>query len=146
MAAEHAASSAVSRWLGASFQAAAAHSGDARPVLVGLPPGARHELGALAFATAARRGGLAVDYLGADLPAAEWVRAARATNAAAAVIAVPTADDVIPARRVAAALHRRLPALVVLFGGSGSSGMARASVLSHGIAAGVSELRSRLEV
>ena len=37
-------------------------------VVVGLPPGGRHELGALAFAVAARRAGLAVTYLGADLP------------------------------------------------------------------------------
>jgi MerR family transcriptional regulator, light-induced transcriptional regulator len=45
-------------------------------VLVGLPPGSRHELGALAFATAARRAGLAVLYLGRDLRIDDWVRAA----------------------------------------------------------------------
>ena len=93
VAAEHAASAAVARWIGAAYDAAGTNRLDARPVLVGLPPGARHELAALAFATAARRAGLTVHYLGADLPATEWMRAARSTDASVAVIGVPTTAD-----------------------------------------------------
>ena len=99
------------------------------PILVGLPAAARHELAALAFATAARRAGLTVQYIGADVPAAEWVRAARATNASAAVIGVPTATDAPPARAVVASLRRALPDLLVTLGGDGARGMRRQSIL-----------------
>ena len=58
-------------------------------VLVGLPPGARHELGALAFAVAARRAGLPTLYLGPDLPVADWVAPARRIGPMAAVIGAP---------------------------------------------------------
>ena len=144
VAAEHEASAAVARWLGAAYEAAATGTDDAPTVLVGLPPGARHELGALGFATAARRAGLRVHYLGADLPASEWVRAARATGADAAVIGVPTADDAAAARRVAGAVRRAHRAIQVFFGGAGSDAMARASVLANGPAEAAASLRSRL--
>ena len=117
---------------------------DARPVLVGLPPGARHELAALAFATAARRAGMTVHYLGADLPAAEWMRAARSTDAAVAVIGVPTSADADAARAVARSLRRGVPGLVVAFGGDGAIGMRPGSVLPDGLPNAVSDLQSRL--
>ena len=91
VAAEHAASAAVHRRLSALFEAAAVTS-DAR-LIVGLPPGARHELGALAFAVAVRRLGVGVLYLGADVPIASWARAARLEPARVAVIAVVQATD-----------------------------------------------------
>ncbi len=47
-------------------------------VVVGLPAGARHDLGVLAFAMAARRAGLNTAYLGPDLPAAHWLAALQA--------------------------------------------------------------------
>jgi len=84
---------------------------------VGLPPGARHELGALAFATAARRAGLPILYLGADLPIRDWLAAAARTRAQAAVIGVVTASDREPAKRVAAELLAAGPRLVVAYGG-----------------------------
>lgn len=143
VAGEHAASAAVGRWLAAAYEAAGSPSAEPRPVLIGLPPGARHELGALAFATTARRGGIAVAYLGADLPAADWVAAARTTGARAAVMAVPTADDVPSARRVAGALGRADPNLPVFFGGAGSVTMRRSSVLPEHLADAASELRAR---
>jgi DNA-binding transcriptional MerR regulator/methylmalonyl-CoA mutase cobalamin-binding subunit len=146
VAAEHAASAAVQRWLSAAYEAASASRGATQPVLVGLPPGARHELGALAFATAARRSGVTVHYVGADLPATDWVAAARATDAAAAVIGVPTAADATAARRVASALRRADGDLQVFFGGAGSDGMPRAFVLAHGPAEAASALRSRLRL
>ena len=86
VAAEHAASHAVLRRLSAAFQAAGGATLAAGSVLVGLPPGARHELGALAFAVAARRAGIPVLYLGPDLPVADWVGTASRTQARAAVI------------------------------------------------------------
>ena len=144
VAAEHAASAAVARWIGTAYDAAGTNRDDDRPVLVGLPPGARHELAALAFATAARRAGLTVQYLGADLPAGEWMLAARSTNAAIAVIGVPTAADADAARAVARSLRRGIPDLVVAFGGDGAAVMQRQSVLAEGLPNAVRDLQSRL--
>ncbi len=76
VAAEHAASAAVHRRLSALYEAAASVSDPL--VVVGLPPGSRHELGALAFAVAVRRLGVGVLYLGADVPVASWVHVMRA--------------------------------------------------------------------
>jgi hypothetical protein len=144
VAAEHAASAAVARWIGAAYDAAGSTRLDARPVLVGLPPGARHELAALAFATAARRAGVTVHYLGADLPAGEWMRAAQSTNAAVAVIGVPTAADADAARAVARSLRRSVPGLAVAFGGDGAAVMRRQSVLAEGLPNAVRDLQTRL--
>ena len=52
VAAEHAASHAVWRRLAIAYQATARPSPEAGVVLVGLPPGSRHELGALMFSVA----------------------------------------------------------------------------------------------
>jgi methylmalonyl-CoA mutase cobalamin-binding subunit len=145
VAAEHAASAAVARWLGTAFEAAATSRPDAHPILVGLPPGARHELGALAFATACRRAGLAVRYLGADLPAAEWARAARDTDAATAVIGVPTAADADAARAVAKALRRASPGLLVAYGGRGAAGIRGATVLPEALTDALATIRSTSE-
>ena len=120
VAAEHAASHAVQRRLASAFQAAGAPVAWRGTVLVGLPPGARHELGALAFGVAARRAGLPVLYLGPDLPVADWVRTAAGTGAAAAVIGAISTDDAAPAAAVADALAAAVPDLVVAFGGRGA--------------------------
>ena len=114
---EHAASHAVLRRLGAAFQAAGRPGPADGAVLVGMPPTVRHELGALAFATAARRAGVPVIYLGPDLPVDEWVATAERTRARAAVIGVVTELDIDPAIEVAAALRATQPALAILFGG-----------------------------
>jgi methanogenic corrinoid protein MtbC1 len=117
VAGEHAASHAVLRRLSAAYQAAGRPSDGPGAVLVGLPPGARHELGGLAFATAARRAGLPIVYLGADLPIRDWLAAATRKRARAAVIGVVTASDREPAERVASELLAVDPGLVVAFGG-----------------------------
>ncbi len=91
VAAEHAASAAVARRLAATFQAAGV-PGQTR-VVVGLPPGARHELGALAFAVALRRRGVGVLYLGSDVTVDGWVDAVTRTRAKAAVIGTVVAAD-----------------------------------------------------
>ena len=117
VAGEHLASGAVLRRLGLALEAAGPGdpAASARRVIVGLPPGGRHELGALAFAVAARRAGLAVAYLGADLPVADWVSAAE--GAAAAVIGVVTARDRRASLEVARGLRAAHPDLVITFGG-----------------------------
>jgi DNA-binding transcriptional MerR regulator/methylmalonyl-CoA mutase cobalamin-binding subunit len=117
VAAEHSAASAVARRLGAAFLAAGRPSVEERVVLVGLPPASHHELGALAFATALRRTGTAVRYLGADLPVPDWIEAATKTRAQAAVIGVVTPRDAASAARVAGELHIAHPRLLLAFGG-----------------------------
>ena len=118
VAAEHAAAAAVQRRLGAAFMAAGRPTHEAGAVLVGMPPGSRHELGALAFATAARRAGVPVRYLGADLPVENWIEAAVLTSASAAVIGAVVPADTGPAQRVARGLLAARPEMLVAFGGS----------------------------
>src|SRR4051812_27906638 len=118
VAAEHAASGAVARRLSGAYQAAA---GDSRTkVLVGLPPGSRHELGALAFAVALRRRGVGVMYLGPDVPVDSWVDVARRTKARAAVVGVVTEADRGPAAAVIDAL-RAVPVATVAIGGAAAA-------------------------
>jgi DNA-binding transcriptional MerR regulator/methylmalonyl-CoA mutase cobalamin-binding subunit len=118
VAGEHLASHAMLRRLAAAYQAAAAdYAGTDGPILVGLPPGARHELGGLIFATAARRAGLPVVYLGPDLPVTDWLAAVDRSSARAVVIGAVTQDDAASARALALELRRRQPGLVIAFGG-----------------------------
>jgi methanogenic corrinoid protein MtbC1 len=132
VAGEHAASQAVLRRFAAAFQAAGRQLPTEGAALVGLPPGSHHEIGALAFAIAARRAGLPVVYLGPDLPAADWVATAVRLRAHAAVIGCPTAADVGPAVEVATTLVAdrpelvaERPELVVAFGGRAGETAAR---------------------
>ncbi len=118
--AEHAASYAVLRRLSAAFEAAGS-SARGRPVLVGLPSGSRHEIGSLAFATATRRRGIGVVYLGADVPRDGWVEAVGATTARAVVIGIPTATDRAPAEDVARAVLQLGGGLIVAVGGPGAA-------------------------
>lgn len=117
VAGEHLASHAVGRRLASAFDAAASARGQAR-VLMGLPPGCHHELGLLAFAVAARRHGLDVDYLGADVPVPDWVTASAASTISAVALAIPAERDVGPATEVVEALSREYPKLVIAAGGA----------------------------
>jgi methanogenic corrinoid protein MtbC1 len=117
---EHLASAAMLRRLAASFDAAARTSSD-EPVVVGLPPGSRHELGALAFAVSLRRRGASVLYLGADVPIASWVHAVTSRSARGVVIGVVMPDDVPPASELVAALVRQHPGLTIALGGSSAT-------------------------
>lgn len=115
VAAEHAASAAVYRRLAALYEAAAV---DTEPsVVVGLPPGARHELGALAFAVAVRRRGVGVLYLGADVPEASWLHVIGQQHSRVAVIAVVQKADRAAALRVARALAGAGASPVLAVGG-----------------------------
>lgn len=115
VAAEHAATAALLRRLSALYEAAAA-PGEAR-VVVGLPPGARHELGALAFAVAVRRMGVEVLYLGPDVPVGSWVRVMRQSRRRLAVIGVVTREDQPVALEVVRALRVESPDTIVALGG-----------------------------
>lgn len=123
VAAEHAASAAIHRRLSALYEAAATL--DEPLVVIGLPPGSRHELGALAFAVALRRRGVGVLYLGPDVPVASWVHVIEQNRARVAVMSVAQEVDRISALEVATALEDigSKPALAV---GGGSSDWAGA--------------------
>lgn len=123
VAAEHAASAAIMRRLSTAFEAAGL-AGRGPLVIVGMPPGARHELGALAFATALRRRGVPVIYLGPDVPIGSWVHAVTAANAAGAVIGVVRADDAPSAGRVADAINAAGTGVRVAVGGSAADQVA----------------------
>jgi DNA-binding transcriptional MerR regulator/methylmalonyl-CoA mutase cobalamin-binding subunit len=147
VAGEHVASQAVLRRLAMAYEAAGA-PGASRPVLVGLGPGARHELGAVAFATAARRAGLPVLYLGPDLPAESWTSAAVGRDARAAVLGVPTRADVARARDVLSELRLARPEMLLAVGGAQARQAARddaALELPQGLADSVRDLRTELE-
>jgi len=123
VAGEHAASNAVHRRLSAAFDAAGSRS-RGPSVVVGLPPGSQHDLGALAFSTALRRRGLDVLHLGADVPVTSWENAVRSRHARAAVLSVPTEDDRPSAVAVVEGLLGQTPATLVYAGGSASTDLA----------------------
>jgi DNA-binding transcriptional MerR regulator/methylmalonyl-CoA mutase cobalamin-binding subunit len=116
VAGEHLVSHAVERRLAAAYEAAA-HNPVGGPIVVGLPPDAHHELGILAFATAARRAGLKVTYLGADLPAADWPGAAAGQSARYAVLALSRAGDLPALTEVISALRAADPQAGIAVGG-----------------------------
>lgn len=116
VAGEHLASQAVRRRLARAFDAAGSRlRGPA--VVVGLPAGSRHELGALTFAVVARRRGLDVHYLGEDLPTASWVAAVAGRHVDAVVLSVVMAEDRAPALGAARALRAEHPDLLLAAGG-----------------------------
>ena len=92
VAQEHFISAGVMRRLAASFDAAG-HARGGRHVIIGLAPGAIHEIATLAFATMLRRAGLRVTYLGPDLPVPSWVQAVGTTHPDAVVIGAPRTAD-----------------------------------------------------
>ncbi len=116
VAAEHLASSAVQRRLAALFDFAGA-PGAGRLVVVGLPPGSRHEIGTMAFAVALRRRGVHVLYLGPDVPVESWVQVVSEPTAVAVVIGVPRAADVDAVRGVVEAIADARADLLIAVGG-----------------------------
>ncbi|MEO7117929.1 MAG: hypothetical protein ABIZ34_03035, partial [Candidatus Limnocylindrales bacterium] len=132
VAAEHTASSAVHRRLAAAFEAAGRPGRGPGAILIGMPPHARHELGALAFAIAVRRTGLPVIYFGPDLPEADWVAAAVRTRARAAVIGSVIESDIAGAAGAASAIRVAVPGILVAFGGQTASDAAAETVFAAG--------------
>lgn len=116
VAGEHLVAGAVERRLSAAYDAAGDNGAGPR-VLIGLPPGARHELGLLAFAAAARRAGLSTTWLGADVPVADWATAVAARSADCVVLAAPSDDDVSSLSETVAAISAGRPGVLVAVGG-----------------------------
>ncbi len=114
--AEHAASETVRRRLARFFDAAGLGGRPPR-VIVGLPPDGHHEIGAFAFAVAARRAGLDVLYLGANVPVESWLRTVRETTAPIVVLGVVTPTDVAAAGAVVDALSVSARPPICLVGG-----------------------------
>jgi methylmalonyl-CoA mutase cobalamin-binding subunit len=120
-------------------------------LLTGVPAGCHHELGILAYATAARRRGMAVLHLGPDLPARDWFVAVQRHQPDAVVIAVPTAADIRPAAGLLKGLaaHR---VLIAVGGRYQDDAVAAANLsnnqaviaLGHSIGGGAAKLGDRL--
>ena len=146
VAGEHLVSYAVQRRLAAAYEAASSRV-EGPTLLVGLPPGARHELGLLAFAVAARRAGFATVYVGADLPAEDWVRAVEARRAAGMVMAVPRDVDAETAQEIVDLVDAAHPEIVIGLGGSRQDDISgRVVHLGHSITVAVGEISRRLRV
>ena len=104
VAGEHFVSAAVLRRLSFAFDQLPHPAQDSPQALVGLARGSRHELGVMAFAMVLRSRGVAVTYLGADLPVESWVDTVRALQPHAVVLGVPTVEDLPAVREAVQAL------------------------------------------
>lgn len=151
VAGEHMAAGAVQRRLSAAFDAAALDGARSPLLLTGLPPGCRHELGILAFATAARRQGLAVVHLGSDLPLADWLTAAERHRPDAIVLAAPTPSDVAPVVEIIEGIATRRTLIAI--GGRHQDEVVEATIrlghpaalaLGHSVSRAAALLRDRL--
>ena len=146
VAGEHLVSYAVQRRLAAAYEVASGRA-DGPTLLIGLPPGARHELGLLAFAVAARRAGFTTVYVGADLPVEDWLRAIEARRAAGMVMAVPRNIDIATAQEIVDTVSRTHPEVVIGLGGSQQNEINGTCVhLGHSITVAVGEMMRRLRV
>ena len=143
VAGEHLASAAVLRRLGLALDAAGSRENRGPTVVIGLPPGGRHELGALAFAVAARRAGIGVRYVGPDLPVDDWVAAA--AGADGAVIGIVTARDRRAGVEVAERVRAAHPNVVVALGGTAAPASDDVPRLDGTLAASVAALGSVLD-
>jgi methanogenic corrinoid protein MtbC1 len=136
VAGEHFVSATVHRRIATLLDATAVPPPGAPRVIVGLARGSRHELGVLAFATALRRAGLDVVYVGGDLPPESWVVSVAGEHPAAVVLGVPTLDDVPAVRETVAALAVAQPDVPVYVGGRHQDDIgAPARALGHALAA-----------
>jgi DNA-binding transcriptional MerR regulator len=141
VAGEHFVTGAVHRRLALAFQSLpAAPSGGPR-VVVGLARGARHEIGVLAHALVLRSRGVAVTYLGGDLPLEAWVGAVRLIEPRAVVLAVPTIEDVPAVREAADALASMTR---VLLGGAHQDRVEGPEHLGHLAGAAAASLATEL--
>lgn len=140
---EHFASAGVLRALGELVHDAP-EAGAERPVLVGLPPGVRHELGLLAFAASLRRRGVRVVYLGADVPVPDWLVAASTLLPRAAVVGVPTGSRAPSAQAVVDALATVTPPVAVWVGGGNATRVHGAATLPESVAASAQEVATAL--
>ncbi len=141
---EHFVSAGVLRALGRLFDEAPPAE-EARPVLVGLPEGARHELGLLTVATCLRRRGVRVVYLGADLPLADWTAAVASLLPRAVLVGVPLNSRVAQAQELVDRLSSETPPVAVWVGGGLADRVHGARVLPSSISDTVEELIDSLQ-
>ena len=142
VAAEHAASNAVLRRLGAVYEAAGRDPALEGSIIFGLPPDSLHELGLLGFAITCRRAGLPAVYVGANLPRADWLQAA--ALARAVVIGVPTQRDRRAAIRLAEELREAQPSIVTALGGPAAPQVDGCLKLSDDMLQAADQLRAAL--
>ena len=144
---EHAASETIRRRL-ARFYDAAVDLSSPLDVIVGLPPGCQHEIGAMGFAVAARRAGLSVLYLGANVPVPSWMRTAAAVGAPAAVVGAIVDRDVPAATDVVRSLLSSGNPPAIFVGGRAAPAVAEATgvaALPDLVEAAVQVVRQRLQ-
>jgi len=141
VAGEHFVSATVHRRLAQAFQSLPVVTPGGPRVVTGLTRGARHELGVLAFSLVLRSRGVAVTYLGGDLPLEAWVGTVRLLAPAAVVLAAPTIEDLPAVREAVEALT---PMTTVLLGGAHQDQVDGPERLGHLAGAAASALADRL--
>jgi MerR family transcriptional regulator, light-induced transcriptional regulator len=142
VAGEHFVSASVQRRLAAALDAAGRPEGP--HLVVGLARDSRHELGVLAFATALRRAGANVVYVGSDLPSGSWPEAVRGHDAVAVVIGVPTVEDVPAVREAVDVLAAEAPEVAVYLGGGHQTAVGSGEPLGHRIGSAARDLVAAL--
>ncbi len=131
IASEHFASNAIMRRLGIALEASSLNV-SSQKVIIGTPQGSFHEIGALALSIALRRRGLAVIYLGNNVPAEVWVDAVRRNPGASVVIPVVMESDVAVAQSTVNALAAANNKLIVAVGGANASKVQNATIVLTG--------------
>lgn len=106
-------------------------------VLLGLPPGSRHDLGLLSFCLLLRDVGLDPIYLGADVPVDNWIAAVERDRPLAAVTVAVTADDVPLAGDVVRLVTAQG---VPVYVGGGAQGLVDGPGLGHRLAPAAARL------
>lgn len=145
VAGEHLVSHGVGRRLSREYDATPAPEQGSPRVVIGLPPGARHDLGLLCFATAARRAGLDTTYLSSDVPTDAWAEAVASPVVRCAALAAPRTADIDSLERTVQALRARRPDLVIAVGGSAQEHAPEdCVVLGHQVGAAATDLAERL--
>lgn len=130
---EHFASAGLMRAISGIYSSAA-EPNPAQTVLVGLPPGARHDLMLFSFAACLKRLGSAVVYLGTDVPIGSWLAAAAQGRPRAAVLGVTNPNEVPQAQEIVDRLGEVVPPLAVWVGGSSREGVRDAEFLPDEVA------------
>ena len=131
IASEHFASHAIVRRISAVFESAG-NSQSGKKVIIGAPSGSAHEIGSLAFATAARRAGLQVIYLGVEVPAETWVDAVQRNSADAVVLSVKMLNDVPVVQECITQLQINSPQVKIIVGGSFASEVEESDLVLEG--------------
>ena len=95
----------------------------------------------MAFSLVLRSRGVAVTYLGGDLPLEAWIGTVRLVSPTAVVLAAPTVEDLPAVREVVEAL---MPLTTVLLGGAHQDQVAGPERLGHRAGAAAAALADRL--